>query len=403
MANTILTSTKILREALRILKNTLSFTAAANREYSKEFAVSGARIGNTVTVRKPNRYTIRTGATLSAQDTEETSVSVTLDTQAGVDINFTSQELTLDLDDFSKRVLEPAMATIANKVDYDGCGQYLNLFNQIGTPGTTPGSAVWILGVGQRLDEMAAPRDGGRYLTVNPAANASLVNGMSGFFNPSGAISSQFRNGSMGQNVLGFSDIAMDQNIRQHTVGAHGGTPLINGSPSSGATSIVTDGWTASVTGLLKQGDVFTIAGVNAVNPQSRVSTGYLMQFVVTADVDSDAAGNATINIAPAIIDSGAYQNVDVLPADNAAITVAGTASTQYPINIGCHKDAFTLATADLLMPGGVDFAAREVYDGISMRIIRQYDINNDNFPCRIDILYGWKTIYPELGCRLIG
>ena len=403
MANTILTSTKILREALRILKNTLSFTAATNREYSKEFAVSGAKIGNTVTVRKPNRYTIRTGATLSAQDTEETSTTVTLDTQAGVDINFTSHELTLDLDDFSKRVLEPAMATIANKVDYDGCGQYLNLFNQVGTPGTTPANAAAILEVGQRLDEMAAPRDGGRYLTVNPAANASLVNGMSGFFNPSGAISSQFRNGAMGQNVLGFGDIAMDQNIRQHTVGEYGGTPLVNGVTSSGATSIVTDGWTASVTGLLKQGDVFTVAGVHAVNPQSRVSTGQLMQFVVTADVDSDSGGNATINIAPAIIDSGAYQNVDVLPADNAAITVVGTASTQYPINIGCLKDAFTLATADLLMPGGVDFAAREVYDGISMRIIRQYDINTDNFPCRIDILYGWKTIYPELGCRLIG
>lgn len=403
MANTVLTTSKILREALRILKNNLSFTNSANKEYSKEFAVSGAKIGASVNVRKPNRYTVRSGATLSTQDTSEQSVTVTLDSQKGVDVNFTSQELTLSLDDFSKRILEPAMATIANEIDKDGLALYTDIYNQVGTPGTTPSSASDILSVGQRLDEMAAPRDNNRYLTVNPAANASLVNGLSGFYNPQTDIARQYRRGIMGMNVLGFRDVAMDQNIQVHTVGAHGGTPLINGTTADGATSLVTDGWDLSVTGLLKKGDVITVAGVYAVNPQSRQSTGQLMQFVVTADVDSDGAGAATIPISPTITASGAYQNVSALPADNAAITVAGTAGAEYPINIGCHKDAFTLATADLLLPGGVDFAAREVYDGISMRIIRQYDINNDQFPCRIDVLYGWKAVYPELACRLIG
>ncbi len=404
MANTLLTSTKILREALRILKNNLSFTNAVNKEYSKEFAVSGAKIGSTVNVRKPNRYTIRKGPTLNAQDTQEESVAITLTDQIGVDVNFSSKELTLSLDDFSERILQPAMATIANEIDLNGLAQYVNVFNQVGTPGTTPSTAADILAVGQRLDEMGAPRDQNRYLTVDPAANAALVNGMAGFYNPQADISRQFRKGQMGVNILGFKDVAMDQNINRHTVGnTTGSTPLVNGTIADGSTNVPSDGWALSITGVLKKGDVITFAGVYAVNPQSRVSTGSLMQFVVTADVDSDATGAATIPISPAIIASGAYQNVTNVPADNAVITVAGTASTEYPINIGCHKDAFTLATADLLLPRGVDFAAREVYDGISMRIVRQYDINTDNFPCRIDVLYGWKTIYPELAVRLIG
>jgi len=403
MANTVLTSTKILRESLRLLNNNLGFTQAVNREYSKEFANQGAKIGNTVYVRKPNRYTVTKSATLSNQDTVESSVGVELSTQAHVGVRFTSVDLTLHLDDFSKRILQPAMSELANTIDYDGCGEYVNVFNQTGTPGTTPATAAVLLGVGQRLDEMAAPRDGQRYLTVNPAANAGLVGGLSGFFNPSGAISSQFRRGMMGQNVLGFSDIAMDQNIRVHTVGAHAGTPLMNGVTASGASVLVTDGWSNSITGLLHLGDVFTVAGVYAVNPKNRASTGSLMQFVVTASVSSDGSGNATIPISPTIVTSGALMNVTGPPVDNAAITVVGTASTQYPINIGCHRDAFTLATADLEMPSGVDFSSREVYKGVSMRIIRDYDINNDRFPCRIDVLYGWKTVYPELASRLIG
>lgn len=402
MPNTILTPTMILREALRILTNELAFTRNVNREYDSNFAKKGAKIGNTANVRKPNRYVTSKGATLVNQDTTEESVSIVMDQQAHVGVNFTSVDLTLSLDDFSKRILKPAIATIANTVDFEGLSLYKDIYNLVGTPGTTPATAAALLGVGQRMDEEAVPRDGDRFAIVNPAANAALIDGLKTLFNPSGNLSTQFQKGMMGNNVLGFGTIGMDQNVNVHTVGPLGGTPLVNGANQTGST-LSTKGWTAAAAARLKKGDVFTLAGVYAVNPQNRQSTGILRQFVVTADFSSAADGTGAVSIYPAIVTSGAKQTVTGSPADNAAITVVGTANTNYPMNLGYHKDAFTLVTADLEMPSGVDFSARESYEGISMRIVRQYDINNDKFPCRIDVLYGWKTIYPELACRLIG
>lgn len=402
MANTILTPTMILREALRILTNELAFTRNVNREYDSNFAKKGAKIGNTANVRKPNRYVTSKGATLVNQDTTEESVSIVMDQQAHVGVNFTSVDLTLSLDDFSKRILKPAIATIANTVDFEGLSLYKDIYNLVGTPGTTPATAAALLGVGQRMDEEAVPRDGDRFAIVNPAANAALIDGLKTLFNPSGNLSTQFQKGMMGNNVLGFGTIGMDQNVNVHTVGPLGGTPLVNGANQTGST-LATKGWTAAAAARLKKGDVFTLAGVYAVNPQNRQSTGILRQFVVTENFSSAADGTGAVSIYPAIVTSGAKQTVTGSPADNAAITVVGTANANYPMNLGYHKDAFTLVTADLEMPSGVDFSARESYEGISMRIIRQYDINNDKFPCRIDILYGWKTIYPELACRLIG
>lgn len=402
MGNTILTPTMILREALRILTNELAFTRNVNREYDSNFAKKGAKIGNTANVRKPNRYVTSKGATLVTQDTTEESVSIVMDQQAHVGVNFSSVDLTLSLDDFSKRILKPAIATIANTVDFEGLSLYKDIYNLVGTPGTTPATAAALLGVGQRMDEEAVPRDGDRFAIVNPAANAALIDGLKTLFNPSGNLSTQFQKGMMGNNVLGFGTIGMDQNVNVHTVGPLGGTPLVNGANQTGS-SLTTKGWTAAAAARLKKGDVFTIAGVYAVNPQNRQSTGILRQFVVTADFSSAVDGTGAVSIYPAIVTSGAKQTVTGSPADNAAITVVGTANTNYPMNLGYHKDAFTLVTADLEMPSGVDFAARESYEGISMRIVRQYDLNNDKFPCRIDVLYGWKTIYPELACRLIG
>lgn len=401
MANTVLTSTKIVREALRILRNNLAFARTINTEYDKHFAQSGAKIGSSVKVRKPNRYTVRSGAAMSDQDTVEESVDIVMTSQKGVDINFTSEELTLHLDDFSKRILQPAMATLANQIDLEGLLLYKDIYNRVGTPGTTPATALALLDVNRRLDDEAAPRDGNRSQIVNPAANAALVNGLKSLFHNGPDISEQYKRGLMGANVLGFGEIAMDQNVAVHTVGAHGGTPLVAGGSQTGA-SLVTDGWTNS-TLIFKDGDVFTLADVYAVNPQSRVSTGVLRQFVATADGTSDGSGNLTQAISPSIVTTGAKQNVDAGPADNAAITVFGTASTQYPINMGHHRDAFVLATADLIMPGGVDFASRDNSEGMAMRIIRQYTIADDKFPCRIDVLYGWSTVYPELACGLIG
>jgi len=401
MANTVLTVDKITREALRLLHNNLAFSRGVNKQYDDQFAKDGGKIGDTLRIRMPNRYTVRTGAVLDVQDTTETKVDLQVATQKGVDVNFSSKELTLDMDDFSSRILKPAMARLASTVDYDGLTEiYQNTYNQVGTAGTTPTTALVHLQAGQKLDEFATPRDGMRYMCLNPAAQALTVDGLKGLFQQSSAISDQYRKGMMGT-ALGF-DFAMDQNINSHTTGAFAGTVLVNDTVVSGDAVISMDAFTDSAP-TLKKGDVFTIANVLAVNPETGQSTGSVQQFVVTADITGASNAIANVAISPSIISSGATKTVNSLPADNAAVTFVGTASTAYPINIAHHRDAIVLATADLEMPTGVDFARREVYDGISLRIVRQYDIVNDKFPCRIDVLYGWKTVRPEFACRVLG
>jgi hypothetical protein len=391
----------ITNEALRVLTNNLAFSRNVNRQYDDKFANSGAKIGNSIDIRKPARYTVATGAALAVQDHTETAETLTLDTQAHVDVSFTTQELTLDIDSFSDRFLKPAMAAIANKIDYDGLGLYADIANSVGTPGTTPATAAVALAAHQKLTELGAPLDE-RSLVVNPAANAGLVDGLKGLFNSTQTISDQFRKGMMGMNTLGFGEIMTDANVRVHANGAQDGAYLVNNAAPADAedtastSSLIVD----TGTGAISVGDVFTIADVYAVNPQNRASTGSLQQFVM---VEAATSGSNTWTISPAIRASGAFQTVDSLPANNAAITFVGTLSTQYPQNLAFHKDAFVLGTADLLLPKGVDMASRQTLDGISMRIVRQYDINNDQLPCRIDVLYGWKTVYPELAVRVWG
>ena len=241
-----------------------------------------------------------------------------------------------------------------------------------------------------------------RYATVNPAANAGLVEGMKGLFNPVDTISRQFKNGMMGEGVLGYDEINMSQSVKQFTTGSRT-NGAVNGTLSTeGGTSIVIDGLGAA--GTVKAGEVFTVAGVYAVNPQTRESTGSLQQFVVTADVTASAGGEATIAVSPAIYtSSNALATVDSFPQNNAVVTFLGSASTAYPQNLVYHRDAITFATADLLLPQGVDMASRQVHNGISMRVVRQYDINNDRMPCRIDVLYGFGVIRPEMAVRLWG
>ncbi|MCK5132402.1 MAG: hypothetical protein KAR40_09670 [Candidatus Sabulitectum sp.] len=403
MANQQLTIDMITREALRILVNMLSFTKHANREYDKSFAVSGAKIGDTLRIRKPSRYIGRSGNTLSTEDHVEKSTELVLDTLFGVDAEWTSKEMTLEMDDFAQRHLLPAMATIANKIDYDGLGQYKNVGNQVGTPGTTPATSLIVLQVGQRLSEEACPKDQLRTLVVNPDTEATIVDALKGIFNPAGTISEQFTTGNMGR-ALGFK-WSMDQNVRQHTTGTHttSSTPLVNGASQSGE-SLITDGWQAS-TAVLKAGDIITIADVNAINPQNRDLTGSgVRQFTVTEDVTSDGAGNATLSIAPPIFaDTHQFATVDNLPANDAALTMTGTEDTAYPINMAFHRDAFVLGTADLIVPEGTHSAHVENHEGISMRIVQDFDIVNNKFITRIDVLYGWATVYQELACRLIG
>lgn len=404
MSNTLINSSIITNEALRVLENSLTFANQINRNYDDKFAQDGAKIGDTLNIRKPARYIGRTGAALAVEDHTETSVPLQLTTQFGVDVNFTTSDWTLKLDDVSNRIIKPAMATIANKIDRDGLLEYKNVYNAVGTVATTPSTLRVFLDAGAKLDYEAAPRDGQRSVVIDPVASASMVDAQKGLFNAQSQISGAYRTGLMGKDTLGL-DWYMDQNVVAHTVGPLGGTPLVNGVPASGATSLVTDGWTAAAASRLKKGDIFTIANVYAVNPQSRQSTGQLRQFVVTADVSSDGSGNATLSISPAITNSGAFQTVDSLPADNAAMTIMGTSGQIGIANMAFHKDFCVLACADLVMPKGVHASSRASSKaaGLSIRMVQAYDINNDKLPMRFDVLYGYKTVYAELACRIMG
>ena len=414
MANTLLVIGMITRRALMVLENRLSFTKQVNRDYDDRYAVSGAKIGTLLDIRIPPRYTVTTTVPLAVQDATETKTTLNLSNQHHVDLTFTSQDLTLSIDDFSDRFIEPAIAALANKIDNTGLALYKDVYNAVGTPGTPPASsggvpvsaatALFQYGAAYaKMDFEATPRDNLRATVIDPTANNFLVASLSGLFHSSVEIEEQYKTGNMG--LSGGVKYSMDQNINVHTVGPLGGTPLVNGVPAQGATTLVTDGWTAAAAARLNTGDVFTIANVNAINPQSYASTGQLRQFVVTADVSSDGAGNATIPVSPAIRSTGSGATVTALPADNAALTIFGAASTVTPQNLAFHRDAFTMACVDLEMPQGVDWAARVSSKklGISMRLIRQYDINQDAFPCRVDVLYGWKTVRASLACRIAG
>jgi len=409
MPNTLLTISLITREALRVLENSLTFTRTISRQFDDKFGVEGAKIGTVLNVRKPPRYVGRTGQAIQIEAATETQVPVTLDTQFGVDISFSSQDLALSIDDFSERFLKPAIATVANKIDNDGLALYAQVANTVGAPGTTPSAWLTYLQAGVKLDNAACPQDGQRSVVMTPLMQATLVDALKGLFQAANDIASQYRKGKMG--TSGGFDFYMDQNCATHTVGALGGTPLANGSvtvPQTGS-SIVTDGWSNSITGLLKRGDVVQFAGVYETNPQSHQSVGALKDFVITADVNSDGSGNATLPISPGIVTSGAFQNASAGVADGAAVTIFGSATAYAgkvsPTAMAYHKDAFTLACADLPLPRGVDMAAR-VSDkqlGVSIRMVRAYDINSDQFPCRLDVLYGWAALRPELAARIQG
>lgn len=404
MANTLLTSSVIMKESLRILKNELTFTRGVNREYDDKFGVTGAKVGATINARKPPRYVGRTGQALQVEASTETYVPITLDTQFGVDISFSSADLTLVIDEFADRFLKPAMATVANKVDYDGLQLYKDVNNFAGTAGLLNGGSVTstqvqqtILAARRKMTENGVPYSP-RNIAVDANSSANIVSGLTNLFNPSGTISKIFTNGALGDGVLGFN-FAEDANVAAFTPQAAGSLTAISSAPASGATTLAV----TTTAGTVPRGTVFTVAGVYAINPQNRQSTGSLMQFVVTADTVVTTSG--TLPIYPAYIPSGQFATCTGTPAGTASIVVLSGAvgAVPYAQNLAYHKDAFTLASADLLLPGGVDMAERDNFDGISMRMVRQYDINSDLFPVRFDVLYGWKTIYPELAVRITG
>ena len=402
MSNSILTIDMITRKALEILENNLVLTRNVNRQYDDSFAVEGAKIGSTLRIRLPDRALVTDGAALQVQDDNEQYTTLSVASQKHIGVNFTSAELTMQLDDFADRVLKPRISQLASSIDADVANAYRTIGNSVGTPGTTPGTSLVLLQAQQKLNEAAAVMSP-RYATVNPAANAGLVEGMKGLFNPTDTISKQFRNGMMGTGVLGFDEVNMSQSIKVHTCGtrdATAATTVKTTITAEGTASIVLH--QAAVTTTIKAGDVFTVAACYAVNPQTRETTGSLYQFVALTDATA-AAGDWTVTVAPMYSAAHALATMDALPVASAVVTFLGSASGQYAQNLVYHKDAITFATADLLLPQGVDMAARAVHNGISLRVVRQYDINNDRMPCRIDVLYGYRAIRPQMAARIWG
>lgn len=397
MSNVLVTSSIVAKETLAVLENMLSFSSMVNRDWEDEFKSNMARgyaPGATINIKKPPRYTYRAGRVAVPQATVETTVPLTL-SQGGVDLNFTSFERTLSLTKLNDKITA-AIAPVVNEIDRQGLElARLTAFNTIGTPGTLPTTQALALaamtGVGQRLDEMGAPRDRRRGFVMNPALNASMIQGLAGLFNNSDILSKQYGSGVM-VDSLGLM-VGMDQNVGIQTNGtAVVGTNTVNGAGQTGSTITVN-----ALNGTITRGTKITFANVFAVNPQSRASTGSLAQFVVTADA---ANGATSISISPALTPSGAFQNVTASPANAATITIFGTASGSYNTSVGFHKDAFTLAMVPMYAPPdgkGVVSVSQQSYRGFTVKVTEGYDIINDNTIMRVDVLFGWAATYPEL------
>jgi hypothetical protein len=405
MSNAILTPTAVTREILRVLHQKLNFVGNINRQYDDSYANSGAKIGTALKIRLPNEYTVRTGKTINVQDTSEQSTTLTVATQKGVDMSFSSAELTMELDDFSDRVIKPAASVLAAAIEADA----LAMYKQVPVEVSDVGAAIAltdVLEVAKKLTDRLAPQDD-RTLLLTTRNNADLVSAASTLHNDRTKVGDQYRKGLIGNDFFGFDRVYQNTLLPLHTTGTDDGTgdyltDIAAGENDGSAGLLNVD----TGAGSFAVGDIVEIADLYRVHPETKVSTGELMQFVVTAAA-TPGAGGGDLSIYPYIVTSGARQNCTGL-ADGKAIhkresdsSTAIAASADYYVGLGFHKDAFAFATADLVMPKGVDFAAREVMDGISLRIVRNYDINNDNFPCRIDVLYGYKAIRPELACRL--
>jgi hypothetical protein len=432
MASSLLTPSIIAKEALMQLENNLVMGNLVHRDYEGEFAgeVNGNKPGDTITIRKPVRYEVTDGATLAVQDTQEGSTAIVLNKRKHVGLQFSSQDLTLKIADLSERYIKPAVSQLANTVDMDLYDLYKSVPNWVGTPGQTINSFSDFGAAPERMDEFAIPTSDRRAI-LSPADNWGMLGSISNTFAGGGKTAeSALRKAELGN--IANVDVYSAQNIKTHTRGtADNTTPLVRGAAqvrtygggtvasdyvggvlSTGAlvkdtdgTSMTldTDGWDASST--LKAGDIFTIADVYAVNPVSKQTLPFLRQFVVLSDTtaNANAANSTPITVSPAIITSGPYQTVSAAAADDAVITIIGTASTGYRQNLFFHKNAFALAMRPLEAPPGAQSVARESYKGLSIRVIPVYDGINDLSRWRLDILYGVRAIYPELAVRASG
>ena len=421
MSNALITATVVTNEVLRIAHNASAFLGNVNSDYDKAWD-GQYKPGTTVKARGPVQFTHRDGETANVQDVTERSVDVTLQPLLGLDFQVGSTDLTTSVGSngsvnkaFQERYLKPAGLKLAALLDYRIGMLMKNSFHQIvGTPGTPPASVADILNAQVPLDRMSVPRDGNRMAAIEPGANATIVAGLSTLFNNQSMLADQYKTGVL-KTGMGL-DFAMSQNVPSHTVGPLGGTPLVSGAnqglinagatdnPFAATTALLTKGWTAAAASRLAQGDTFTIANVFSVNPETKASTGVLQSFLVTAAFSSDASGNGSVTISPAIIAGGAYQNVTARPADSAAITItSGVANTTYTQNLIWHKDAFTFVSPKQELPGGMDMAYQASMadeGGVSLRFIRGYDITNNRFVSRFDILWGGAVTLPNFGAR---
>ena len=392
----------ITREAARVLANNLVLARKVNRQYDSSFGKSGAKIGSSLRVRLPDRALVTDGATLTVQDESQQYTTINATTQKHIGLAFTQAELLMSLDDYSKNIIQPRVSQLAATIDADLANAYKYFGQSVGTAGTTPATSAVLLAASQKLNESAAPM-GDRFGVFNPAANAALVEGMKGFFNPTSTLSKQFKSGMMGEGILGLDELAMSQSIANLTTGDRlSGAVVATTIAAQGATSLViTTSGAASQT--VKLGEVFTVSGVYAVNPQTRQSTGSLYQFVILADATA-ATNTLTVTVPAMYTSAHALANIDAFPvATTGAVTWMGAASTAYPQNIVAHSDAISMVTADLPLPGGVDTASRIVHEGISITVVKDFDIVNYRTICRLDVLYGWAVIRPELAVRVWG
>lgn len=404
MANTLTVVDMVAREALRIAHEKATFLGSVDRQYDDSFkSGSGFKNGSTLRVQKPNQYTRRQGSrVMNTQDQSEETSTITLATQDGVDMYFNSAELQLNTNnpsqvaEFSKRYIEPAMSVLISGVESDvlqGCTK--DVYNLVGTPGTIVGASSDISALGNaraKLNQYLAPKDGMRSVQMDSITMSSIVNGTKSLFQDSTQISEAFREGFISRNAM--ADWYENERTYTHTVGADVTTVTVNdGSIASGDTTLVTSGGTGAV------GDVFTIANVYAVHPETKATYSHLQQFTITAIAGS--AGSETWTFSPAIISTGAKQNINALPVTGAAITAVGSASTAYRQNLMYHKDAFAFVTADLPLMDDAHKCVRMNQDGFSMRVWMASDIKNDELLMRIDMLYGYKTLRPEWACRI--
>jgi len=410
MSNQLITPSIIAREVLMQLKNNLVMANQVHRGYEADFATqpNGYKVGSTVTIRKPVKYNVRVGPTMSVQDTIVGSIGITANRLIGVDLNFSVQELTLSISRFSELYLAPAVAKIAQQVDVDLLSLYSAVPSAVGTPGTAISTYANFLRGTTRLNDMAVPLDG-RNGIFTPSDRAGLIGALPGLFVPEIG-SAAVTQGRLP--MLDGIDMRMSQVIRRHTVGNYTGTPLINGTPtaatyaataSNNQQTINTRGWGASITGLLNVGDIITFAGVNAVNPETGDDLGYLRQFAVTATANSDGAGLSSITVTPALVTAMPYRTVTAVPVDGAAITVLGNAGAQRSENMLFHRSAFALAMVPLEPLQGIQGVEQVSSDGFSVTLTPAADPVNYVQRWRADILYGFAPVYPEVATRLYG